>query len=40
MASSQPYRSRASFSARRQDYSSVVADEDELLGDDEDDAEV
>ncbi|KKY25984.1 putative vacuolar protein sorting protein [Phaeomoniella chlamydospora] len=36
-----PYRSRGSFAARRQDYSSVVADEDELLGDDlDEDAEV
>lgn len=34
-----PYTSRGAFSARRQDYSHVVADEDELLGDDLDDGE-
>lgn len=35
--SNAPYTSRGAFSARRQDYSHVVADEDELLGDDLDD---
>ena len=34
-----PYTSRGAFSARRQDYSHVVADEDELLGDDVDDGD-
>lgn len=34
-----PYTSRGAFSARRPDYSHVVADEDELLGDDLDDGE-
>jgi hypothetical protein len=29
---SRPFASRASFAARRSDYSSVVDDEDELLG--------
>jgi hypothetical protein len=37
--SNAPYTSRGAFSARRQDYSHVVADEDELLGDDVDDGE-
>lgn len=37
--SNAPYTSRRAFSARRQDYSHVVADEDELLGDDLDDGE-
>jgi hypothetical protein len=37
--SNAPYTSRRAFSARRQDYSHVVADEDELLGDDVDDGE-
>jgi hypothetical protein len=34
-----PYTSRGAFSARRQDYSHVVADEDELLGDEMDDGD-
>jgi hypothetical protein len=34
-----PYTSRGAFSARTQDYSGVVADEDELLGDDLEDGE-
>lgn len=38
-SNSAPYTSRGAFSARRQDYSHVVADEDELLGDDLDDAD-
>jgi hypothetical protein len=37
--SNAPYTSRGAFSARRQDYSHVVADEDELLGDDLEDGE-
>ena len=37
--SNAPYTSRGAFSARRQDYSHVVADEDELLGDDLDDGD-
>jgi hypothetical protein len=37
--SNAPYTSRGAFSARRQDYSHVVADEDELLGDDVDEGE-
>lgn len=37
--SNAPYTSRSAFSARRQDYSHVVADEDELLGDDLEDGE-
>jgi hypothetical protein len=34
-----PYTSRGAFSARTQDYSGVVEDEDELLGDDLEDGE-
>ena len=34
-----PYTSRDAFSARRQDYTNVVEDEDELLGDDLEDGE-
>lgn len=34
-----PYTSRGAFSARRQDYTHVVEDEDELLGDDLDDGD-
>ena len=39
-ASRGPYRSRDSFATRRQDYSNVVQDEDELLGEDDDGEDV
>jgi hypothetical protein len=34
-AGPRPYATRGAFAARRDDYTSVVEDEDELLGDDE-----
>ena len=40
LASRGPYRSRDAFATRRQDYSNVVQDEDELLGEDDDGEDV